>query len=100
MKKLYSLIKASMSSDMNIFKIKQKKNNKKSNIMMPIFLSLCFMFMVWSYANMLFEKMAPLYLETIVLSLFVFIISIMTIIEGIYKTSSLLFNCKDDELLL
>ena len=57
MKKLYSLIKACMSSDMNIFKIKQKKNNKKSNIMMPIFLSLCFMFMVWSYANMLFEKM-------------------------------------------
>ena len=100
MKKLVSLIRATMTSDMNVFKIKQKKNNKKNNILLPIFLSLCLMFTFWSYSNALFEQLAPLGLEIIVLSLFVVITAFMTIIEGIYKTSSLLFNCKDDDLLL
>ena len=37
MKKLYSLIKASMTSDMNLFKIKTKKNNK-SRVLIPLLL--------------------------------------------------------------
>ena len=100
MKKLYSLIKACMTSDMNIFKINKKKTNKKSGIVLILFISLCFMFSIWTYANMFFEKMAPMHLQSIVLSLFVFLISILTIGEGIYKTGPLLFNCKDDGLLL
>ena len=100
MKKLYSLIRACMTSDMNIFKINQKKNNKKSGIVLVLFISLCFMMCTWTYANMFFEKMAPMHLQSIVLSLFVFMISILTIGEGIYKTGPLLFNCKDDQLLL
>ena len=31
MKKIISLLKACMTSDMNIFKIRQKKDNKKNN---------------------------------------------------------------------
>jgi len=100
MKKLYSLIRACMTSDMNIFKIKTKNNSKKSKIMLPIFISLCFMFAIWTYANMLFEELSPLHLQFVVLSLFVFVTSIITLIEGIYKTSSLIFNSKDDDLLL
>ncbi len=98
MKKIYSLLKATMTSDMSIFKIKSK-NNKKSNIKFVILLSLCFMFTIWSYANMLFEKLAPMHLEHVVLSLFVLLISVLVIIEGIYKSGPLLFNCKDDQLL-
>ena len=41
MKKLYSLIKACMTSDMSLFKIKSKSNSKASKIMMPVFISLC-----------------------------------------------------------
>ena len=100
MKKLYSLIRASMSSDMNIFKIKQKKDSKSSKILMPLFISLCFMFAIWTYANMLFEKMAPLHLQFIVIALSAFVTSIMVIVEGIYKAGPLIFNCKDDQLLL
>ena len=100
MKKLYSLIKACMTSDMNIFKIKQKQTNKKSGTALLLFISFCFMFSIWTYANMFFEKMAPMHLQSIVLSLFVFFISILTIWEGIYKAGPLLFNCKDDQLLL
>ena len=98
MKRVYSLLKACMTSDMNIFKIKQKKDNKKS--FLPIVLSIFFMFAIWSNANMIFEKVAPMHLQVVVISIVVLGTSLMTIIEGIYKTGPLLFNCKDDQLLL
>ncbi len=100
MKKLFSLIRACMTKDMRLFKIKTKNNNKLSNILIPSFIALYLMFMIWGSANTLFEKVAPTHIQYIFLSLFVFAISLMTIIEGIYKTGSLLFNCKDDQLLL
>ena len=99
MKKLYSLIKATMTSDMSLFKIKAKKNSKKGALI-PLFIALYLMFMIWSGANAMFEKLYPLHIAYILLPLFVFSISIMTFMEGIYKTSSLIFNCKDDQLLL
>lgn len=99
MKKLYSLIKACMTSDMSLFKIKKNKN-KKSSILLPVIIALYLMFMIWGTANSLFEKLAPMKLEYVVLSIFIFSISIMTFIEGIYKAGPLMFNCKDDELLL
>ena len=98
MNKLYSLIRASMTSDMGLYKIKKK--NSKNKMLLPIILTLLFMFTIWSNANMIFEKVTPLHLQTIVISLFVFVISIMTIIEGIYKSGPLIFNCKDDQILL
>ncbi len=100
MKKLYSLTRACMTSDMNLFKIKTKKDGKFSNKILVIFIALYLMFLMWSNANILFEKMAPLHLQFIVLSLAVFAISFMTIMEGVYKTGPLIFNCKDDQLLL
>lgn len=100
MKKLYSLIKACMSSDMSLFKIKTNKKSKLSKIGLPLLFSFFLMFTIWVYANALFEKFTPFHLQFIVISLVVFFTSIMTIVEGIYKTSSLLYNCKDDQLLL
>ena len=99
MKKLYSLIRACMTSDMKIFKIKTKKNSK-SAILLPLFIALYLMFVIWGSANTMFEKIAPLHICYILLSLFVFSVSLLTFIEGIYKTGSLIFNCKDDQLLL
>ncbi len=100
MKKIFSLLKACMTNDMNIFKIKQKKDNKKNNILLPLGLALLFMFAIWTNANMIFEKLAPMHLQIVVISMIVFATSIFVIIEGIYKTGPLLFNCKDDQLLL
>ena len=100
MKKILSLLKACMTSDMNIFKIRQKKDNNKNSFMLPLFLSFVFMFAIWSNANMIFEKLAPMNLQVLVIPLVVFGTSIMVIVEGVYKTGSLLFNCKDDQLLL
>ena len=99
MKKLYSLLKACMTSDMNLFKIKTKRNSKSATLL-PIFIALYLMFMIWGSANTLFEKLVPMHLQFILLSIFTFVISLMTIMEGIYKTGPLIFNCKDDTLLL
>ena len=99
MKKLYSLIRACMTSDMKIFKIKTK-NNSKGKLLIPLLIALYLMFMIWGSANSMFERVAPLGLCHILLSLFVFGVSFMTFLEGIYKISGLIFNCKDDQLLL
>ena len=39
-------------------------------------------------------------MDFVLLAMFVFLTSILTIIEGIYKAGNLIFNCKDDNLLL
>ena len=85
MKKLYSLIKACMSSDMSLFKIKTNKKSKLSKIGLPLLFSFFLMFTIWVYANALFEQFTPFHLQFIVISLVVFFTSIMTIVEGIYK---------------
>ena len=99
MKKMMSLIKACMTSDMNLFKIKKKKNSKKASLL-PLFIGGYLMFMIWVYANSLFEKMSPSHMQYILLSIIAFGISFMTIVEGVYKSGPLIFNCKDDDLLL
>ena len=99
MKKMMSLIKACMTSDMNLFKIKKKKNSKKASLL-PLFIGGYLMFMIWVYANTLFEKMSPSHMQYILLSIIAFGISFMTIVEGVYKSGPLIFNCKDDDLLL
>ena len=99
MKKLYSLIKASMTSDMSIFKIKPKTGSKAA-VILPLFIAGYLMFMIWGGANSLFEQLAPTNLSYVLLSLFAISISLLTILEGVYKAGPLMFNCKDDQLLL
>ena len=99
MKKLISLIRACMTSDMNLFKIRQKKD-KKSSPLLPFFIAFFFMFAIWSYASSFVYLLKPNHSEKIVLSIFAFISCLFILVEGIYKSGPLLFNCKDDQLLL
>ena len=99
MKKLFSLIRACMSSDMALFRVKSKNKSKFSSFV-PILLAGYIMFMIWSGANSFLEKLAPMNLGYLILATATMGISLMTIIEGIYKSGPLLFNCKDDQLLL
>ena len=100
MKKLYSLVRATMTSDMNIFNINQKKTKNNINMILPFLLALIFMFAVWIYAEEIFKIFGPNHLQSFALAIIVFGVSIFTIIEGVYKSSALLFDCKDDQLLL
>ena len=98
--KIISLIKATMTDNMNLFRIRNKDKNKSSNKIMVAFLVIFFFFYIWSFANTIMEQLIETHTEYVLLTLFVLITTILTLVEGIYKSGSLLFNCKDDDLLL
>lgn len=100
MKKIFSLIRANMSEGMNLFKINSKKSNTFTKVALPILLTIILMLAFYSYSDALMSVLAPMNLEHVALSLFAVGISIVTLVEGIYKSGNLLFNCKDDNLLL
>ncbi len=100
MNKIFSLIKVSLSHDMTILNIKTKKKSFFSKILLPLIILLYIMFVFGFYAERLIRVLKPVHLEFVMLTLFALGMSIITLIEGIYKSSSLLFNCKDDNLLL
>ena len=100
MEKLFTLIRASMSEGMNIFRINTKKKSTFTRIVLPIILTLILMGIMYSYSELIMEKLVAVNMEIGLLSLFILLTSIMTLIEGIYKSGNLLFNCKDDNLLL
>lgn len=99
MKKLTSLIKACMTDNMNLFRVKSKNQSEKSKKIIPIVLALLIFFMIYSYADMMIEPLVEVHLEYIILTIFVALTSLLTLIEGVYKSGNLLFNCKDDDLL-
>ena len=99
MKKLISLLKATMSQDMSIFRIRTKNKSKINKIILPIFLTLVVMFAIGSYAEMFAAVLAPNNLTYIVLTMFIMFTSLLTVIEGIYKSQGILFEAKDNDLL-
>ena len=99
MGRLATLLKACMTEDMNIFQIRAKKRGASSKVL-PVFLVIIIGFSIWSYANMLLDVLLPMNAGFVMLTLFVIITSILTLVEGVYKSGSLLFNCKDDDLML
>ena len=100
MKKILALVKVSLSYNMNIFKINTKKQSKFSKVLLPLILVGYIMFIFGYYSVMLYEKLEPLNLGYIILTLFALGVSVLSLIEGVYKSGSLLFNCKDDDLML
>lgn len=99
MKKLTSLLKAAMSQDMNIFKTRNKNETRMSKMILPIVLALIVMFGVGSYAYMFAEELAPMGLTYIILTIFIMFTSLLTLIEGVYKSQGILFEAKDNDLL-
>lgn len=100
MKKVFSLIKASMSEGMNLFRISTKKKNTFTKILLPIILTLVLMGAMYTYSELIMKELAPVNMHFVLLTLFILITSIIALVEGIYKSGNLLFNCKDDNLLL
>ena len=99
MKKLISLIKASMTEGMNVIKVSGKKKNK-SNIILPLILTLYIMFAIGSGTGVIFDILSKDGKTHLLLVILAFSVSLLTFIEGVYKAGPLLFNCKDDDLLL
>ena len=98
--KTFSLLKAALSQDMNMFKYKAKRNSSKiKKILFPFFLFTIVCISIGTYAYMIAEKLAPHHLTYIMLSMFIMIVTILTFIEGIYKSQGILFEAKDNDLL-
>ena len=89
-----------MSEGMNVFRLHGKKQSKWFKIGLPILLGAMIMFSVAGYADMMMEPLAEVEMEFVVLTLFVIISAVFILMEGIYKASGLLFNCRDDDLML
>ena len=100
MKKLFSLIKVSLSQDMNIFKINSKKASKATKVLLPLVLTVYLAGLMGFYSSGLIDLLAPAHLEYVALTLFTLAVSIISLIEGVYKSGPLLFKCKDDDMLL
>lgn len=98
--KTFSLLKAALSQDMNLFKYSAKRNSSKlKKILFPIILFLIVCISIGTYAYMIGEKLAPYHLTHIMLSMFIIFVTVMTFIEGIYKSQGILFEAKDNDLL-
>lgn len=97
--KLFSLIKAVLTEDMNLFKYKGKSNNTITKFLLPILLFSIVCFSLGSLIYDLATNLSKINLTYIMISLSLIITSFLTLIEGIGKTQSMLFDCRDNDIL-
>lgn len=100
MKKIISLIKASMSEGMSLFKIKNSNKNSIYKKIFPIFIYFIIMVSLGSYAYLIAKPLSEIGLTYVLLSMIMIFVSVYTIIEGFYKSFGMIFECKDNDLLL
>ena len=55
MKKMFSLLKATMSQDMDLFKFKTKSHKQTNKLLFPIFMALVLMFSIGNLANLFIQ---------------------------------------------
>lgn len=89
-----------MSEGMNVFRIYGKKQSKLFRIGVPVFLAVIVMMSVAEYADMMMEPLAEVGMQYVALTVFVIVAALFILVEGVYKASGLLFNCRDDDLML
>ena len=85
MSKMMSLIKACMTDNMSLFKIKKKDKTKKNGRGLTIILFIIIAMSIWSYANMFLDALAPNHMEHVLLSLFGVIVTVLIIMEGVKR---------------
>lgn len=100
MNKTFSLIRATMTENMNLFSFKNKRTDGRlSRFVLPVAMVGIILFSFWSVSEGLMYKLEQYDSVSAFLPIFVALVSVMTLMEGIYKSGSLLFSCKDDNLL-
>lgn len=98
--KTLSLLKACFTQDMNMFKYSAKKESSKlTKKLFPILLFMLVGISIGTYAYVIAKELYPYHLTYIMLSMFIFIVTIITFMEGIYKSQGILFEARDNDLL-
>ena len=98
MRKWWSLARAAMTEGMRLFTYRAK--DEKSKKVLPLALVGIAFLAIFSYAQTMMWSLKGENLQYTVLTMFIAFTAIMTLIEGVYKSSGLLFKCRDDDLLL
>lgn len=99
MKKIVSLIRAVCSQDMDLFRYKSKGNNL-SKILLFSFLSLMIMIAFGEYYYLLGKELNKVNLTYLMLGISLVLPVVFIFIQGIYKSQNILFEAKDNELLM
>ena len=98
--KILSLLRACLSENMNLFSFKTKRGGGRlSRLALPVVMVAMVLFSFWSVSEGLMYKLEQYNSVNAYFPIFVALVSIMTLMEGIYKSGNLLFSCKDDDLL-
>ena len=98
MRKTFSLIRAALSEGMNIFVYRVR--SEKNRHFLPLILALVIFGTLFASANVMTMDLKEDGKQYIILAVFVLMTAILTIMEGIYKSGGLLFNCRDNDMLL
>ena len=100
MTKFFSLLKAVMSQDMQLFKYKaQKGSSNFSKALIPIILSALVMFSIGSIYLPIAMGLSEKNMTYVILEISIIFPSVLTLLEGVYKSQSIMFESKDTELL-
>lgn len=100
MRRALSLFKATLTEGMSFFRISGRNRSKFMKVGLPIIIGIFFMSAMASYGYMMMEQLAETGMEFVTLTLFALVTTLFIIMEGVYKTSGLLFNCRDDDIVL
>lgn len=98
MSKLSSLLKATMSGGVQLFKYQAK--TERSRRIMPLLLALLVGVMMLFSATAMTAELKVDGAETTILSLYTIITTIIIVMEGVYKSGDLLFKPRDNDTLL
>ncbi|MBQ3436702.1 hypothetical protein IJG26_02000 [Candidatus Saccharibacteria bacterium] len=98
MSKLGSLLKATMSGGLQLFNYKGKTESSKR--IMPFILGALVGIMMLLSAGVMVTGLAEDGAETVILSLYTLVTTIIIVMEGSYKASDLLFKPRDNDMLL
>lgn len=98
MKKLYSLIKATMSGGIQIFDYRGK--TERSRRIMPVLLAIFIGVMMFFSANEATMILKEDGAEATILSMYALMTTVVILMEGIYKSGDLLFKSRDNDMLL
>lgn len=107
MNKLISILKATFTEDFNRNKFRKNQKKSSKNILGIILKTILVVFIVTSvlgyvgaYAYLLADELSPMHLTYVMLSMFSIVAIITVFMEGIYRSGAVLFDSKDNDMLL
>ena len=98
MSKLGSLLKATMSGGLRLFNYQAKSESFRR--IMPLALGTLMGMMILLSAGTLTTELAMDGMQSVILSLYAIVTSVIIVMEGSYKASDLLFKPRDNDMLL